>query len=510
VKPLKFIANPALGVGYDAADLLAAGAKAGHLPPLELVQMPAIGPRVASDERPRGIPSGGHHQALVARLQVELENRGLMPDAVDGWRRRDSGDLVTVSVSELAADIWFELLDDDGIPRGHVTDVLDVIARRMREVRRAELVGRLTGHRATVEGRAALQAWVKAVTGREDSSDVRVMAHWLWLVKRMATGRRTDHDMMPIVYGPQGSGKSTATERLVAPLEELCMTIGASTLTDERRFRPLGICLAGRWEEMQGAGRAEIEALKHTVTAPVLNYRELSTHHTVVLRRTCSFIGTSNNTVDTMINDTTGARRFFQLTTPAKCDHEAINAIDPLLVWQAVSEDQPAPIIEVLDAVRVAQADLVHRDAVSMWLEAESWGERTIMPVDSPSPYSIPAYRHGRGETFEHLAARFKHWCQGVGQSGIGVKEFAKRLKQERLHRHRPSAEPGRTRDWLYLRPDDPANPHATAIPADAPGTPAASESEVPRGIRMASDPHPDEDRFGDGSYAFDRDDPPT
>jgi hypothetical protein len=208
-----------------------------------------------------------------------------------------------------------------------------------------------------------------------------------------------------------------------------------------------------------GAGKAEIEALKHTVTAPVLTYRELSTHHIVVMRRTCSFIGTSNNPVDVMINDTTGARRFFQLTTPPRCDHALINRIDMNAIWRAVSEDDPAPITQVIEAVRTAQADLVHRDAVSMWLDAAAWDQLVIRPVDSEFPFTIPAYREGRGEPFEHLAARFKHWCQRVGQSGIGVKEFAKRLKQEHFHKHRPEGRAGKVRDWLLPAPDRPVQP---------------------------------------------------
>jgi hypothetical protein len=255
VKALQFVAQSGLAEGFDAADLVAAGAKAGALPPLELVQLPVELVHVGNDSRPKGIPSGMYHHLLVDRLQSELENRGLMPDAADGWRRRDNGELVTVSVTELAADIWFEMLNDDGIARGHVTDVLDVLSRRMRVTRKAELLGRLTGHPASDEGRAALVAWVKAVTGREDPTDIRVMAHWLWLVKRTAAGRRTEHDIMPIVFGPQGSGKSTATERLIEPLAELGTTIGATSLTDERRFRELGLYLVGRWEEMQGPAR---------------------------------------------------------------------------------------------------------------------------------------------------------------------------------------------------------------------------------------------------------------
>ncbi len=505
MKPIPYVPHPDLAGGFDAADLLEAGCRPAHLPPFDLVELPAEDPAPAgpvtappAPKRRRG-GSNYHHAALVERIEAAIADRGIEPDAADGWRRRESGALCTVSLKELAADIWYDLLASQDLALGHVTDVLGVLAKRARQVRRSSLIARLTGRPATDEGRDALKAWVRMVTGGEANADVRVMAHWLWLVKRLATDRRTEYDLMPIVFGEQGSGKSTATERLVAPLEELSTTINASTLTDERRFRQLGVCLIGRWEEMQGAGRAEIESLKHTVTAHELNYRELSTHSMVVLRRTMSFIGTSNNSVDVMVGDTTGARRFYQLTTPARCDFALMDRIDYDQVWQAVSEADRAPILDVIDVVREAQAGLVHRDAVSMWLEAETWDRITIRMIDSEQPHPIPAYDEVDGCPFEDLAARFKHWCNEVGQSGIGVKMLAQRLKQEGWIQARPKApKPGRPRVRMYHKPrppDPPVGPGKTEI---APVPPAAPERPA-RGTRMASEPAAAEDAFGAG-----------
>ncbi len=509
MKPIPFVPHPDLAVGFGAADLVAAGATAAHVPPLELADLPvedqpASSSPVPPPSAPARRPAGDRHHDLVERIQDGLRNRGIEPDAADGWRRTANGALITVSQKELAAEIWFDLLARQEVAIGHVTDVLGVIARRSRLVRRAGLIARFTGQAATDAGREALKAWVRMVTGAEAHVDVRVMAHWLWLVKRLATDRRTEYDLMPIVFGEQGSGKSTATERLVAPLEELSTTINASTLTDERRFRQLGVCLIGRWEEMQGAGRAEIESLKHTVTAHELNYRELSTHSMVVLRRTMSFIGTSNNSVDVMVGDTTGARRFYQLTTPARCDFALMDRIDYDQVWQAVSEADRAPILDVIDVVREAQAGLVHRDAVSMWLEAETWDRITIRMIDSEQPHPIPAYDEVDGCPFEDLAARFKHWCNEVGQSGIGVKMLAQRLKQEGWTQGRPKAPgPGLARVRKYHRPRPPQPPPGAVGAENAPTPPAAPERPA-RGTRMAADPTPGEDAFGPGPTAPD------
>ncbi len=519
MKEIPFVPHPDLAAGFDAADLVDAGCLPAHLPPLELIELPVEDPPpamptapVPPPSAPTRRPAGDRHADLVERIQDGLRSRAIEPDAADGWRRTGAGTLITVSIKDLAAEIWYDLLSRQEVALGHVTDVLGVIARRARLVRREALIARFTGRAATDVGREALKAWVRMITGGEANVDVRVIAHWLWLVKRLATDRRTEYDLMPIVFGKQASGKSTATERLVAPLEELSTTINAATLTDERRFRQLGVCLIGRWEEMQGSGRAEIESLKHTVTAHELNYRELSTHSMVVLRRTMSFIGTSNNSVDVMVGDTTGARRFYQLTTPPRCDFALMDRIDCSHVWQAVSETERAPILDVIEVVREAQSELVHRDAVSMWLEDETWDRLTIRMIDLEHPISIPAYDEANGCPFEDLAARFKHWCNGVGQSGIGVKMLAQRLKQEGWRQERPGTGRGRVRK--YHRPAPPKPPPAALGTEIAPNPPAAPDRPA-RGTRMASEPTVGEDAFGappsdaddsvgGGAFAFD------
>ncbi len=529
------VVRGALAVGFDAADLQAAGCRPEHLPPLEPVALPALdgiaptapppaaaahlpppnpvdlveAARAGQGGQPKGIPSGDRHRALVERICTEMTRRDVEPGAADGWRHLSTGKLASVVLDDLAGEIWFDLLDQQSIALGHVVDLLEVIAYRKRQVRRGQLIGRLIGKPATPQGAEALTAWVRAVTGREDRTDVRVMAHWLWLVKRLAAGQRTEWDVMPIVYGKEhGSGKSTATERLVEPVEELATTINAATLTDQRCFRVLHTMLVGRWEEMQGAAKAEVEALKHTVTAPEINYRVMATHSMVVARRTMSFIGTSNNSVDVMVGDTTGARRFYQLDALPKLDHQVINAIDPAAIWRAVSEADAAPIHEVITVVREAQAALVHRDAVSMWLDAEKWDTLSIKRIDSDQPFTVHAYDEARGCDFEDLAARFKRWCNEVGQSGIGAKVLAQRLKQEGWRKTRPAPAPGSSRRAeKYHKPRPPSAPPGAPGTENAPVPPAAPERPA-RGARMAADPTPGEDVFGPddgggGAYAW-------
>jgi len=446
------MASDALPVGYDAADALLDALRPEDLASLRCVVVDEPNNHVASTGSPERAPAGtnAYHAQVIQALRDFLTRLDITPDAIGGWLTA-SGLPISWDSGRLVTRFLFEFRHREGVSATYVEETLSALLEEQRAQRRAHLIGRITGRSSLPEGREALNQWVEAVTGHRQPETVAVMAHWLWLVKRLALGRKTEHDVMPILYGPQGSGKSTATERLCEPLAELATTMNASHLTDERKFSALAIFLVGRWEEMQGAQRSDIEALKHSITCRQVTFRRLGSHVNEVLSRTCGFIGTSNHPVDAMVADSTGARRFFQLTTPARIDHATINRLDPLQLWLAVSEDDPAPILSCLQVVRSAQAELVARDAISLWLSAERWAPLVIKSHDTYEDLSIPAYDAAQGECFEHLCARFKHWCMLVGTLPLSVVRIGHRLHQEGFVVVRPGT--GASRARRYFRP---------------------------------------------------------
>lgn len=518
---------------YDAADLLAEGARPEDLAGLTFLPVheqsaptapAAPGPSGGKQRRP------GLHADIIARLEGYLVQRGVLPDAVGGWMRIDTGVPIGCDTGELVLDFLLHERHDTDLARTYVEETLFALVQTRRRERRSGLIAGVTGKAATSEGREALITWVEAVTGGGAilAEATTVMAHWLWLIKRMALGMRTEHDLMPILYGVQGSGKSTATERLCEPLGELATTMNASNLTDERKFTALATFMVGRWEEMQGSQKSDIEALKHTITSRQVTYRRLNTHNNEMLLRSCGFIGTSNNPVDMMIGDPTGARRFYQLTTPAVVDRERINRLDPKLIWQAVSEHDPAPILPVIHLVRESQVELVQKDAVSLWLENETWGQLRLIVHDRHEDFTIPPYNVVTGEHFDHLCARFKSFCLTVGQMHNNVVRFAQRLQQEGFTTTRRGGRNGpRTR--MYHRPLPPIPPadplavttadpgarsqtapaDASPSPADVAGTRSDADELAERGRKLRAEPSTAEDRFptgpdADGELPFD------
>jgi hypothetical protein len=465
------VALPDLPKGWDVAD-----APAGLSIDLGAI-LPVDGEpprRGTGDERRKGrVPSDQYHQDLIDALVKYLAKRGVAPDAIDGWRSAESWSLVREDLASLALDFAFEFRHKDGVSMTYVLETLDAHSRRLRFERRRVLISALTDIKPTPDDVAALRTWVRAVTGAERELDVAVLSHWIWNAKRMAVGLRTEHDIMVVIHGPQGSGKTTAVERLVEPLAELGITVDATYLTDDRRSPVLASAIVGRWEEMQGSQRADLEALKHTLTAPTISYRPMRTTQMVVLPRTCSFIGTSNVPVDAMVQDVTGNRRFVQLDTPSRCEWDLIKDLDPVRIWRAVDLHGPAPIYSVLHLLQAHQAEHLHRDPFALWLESETWGKLEVQRGDSPYPVLIEPYRHDKGERFEELAARFQYWCRTVGQAPLGAKQFALRLQQEKF-RLVQVRRPDDSRPRVYFRPT--ASPAPTGETSQSSPSPARPE----------------------------------
>lgn len=482
---------PILGKGFDAADVPTGTqvnlAALVNTPPKVIDLFAGNGPEAAAagNRRIGDVRRDTEHQDLIDALVEYLDHKGITPDALDGWRDAESWKLMNHNIAALANDFAFGYRHSDpDISLSRITETLEAWTYRRRLERREQLLATITGKPATAAGEAALVAFVCAITGKTTDLDIAVVKHWLWNAKRMAIGLQTEHDLMPVIYGKQGSGKTSGVRRIVAPLMELALDMDASYLTDDRKAPVLAAAVIGCWEEMQGGQRADLEALKHTITSATISFRPMRTNQTVVLPRTCSFIGTSNVPVDAMIPDTTGARRFVQLTTPERCDWDALNAIDPVLIWQSVSERDPAPILDHLHILRAHQADLVHRDPVSMWLDGERWGKMTWTRADAAEPYVIDAYSPSEGELFEELCARFAFWCRTTNQSSLGTKAIALRLRQEGFE-FRQVRQPNGTRPRVYFVParllprQDPPSGGAPVTPSTDPNPPPQDQSHA-------------------------------
>ena len=417
------------------------------------------------------VMDGGVHAAIIAKLVGFLIEEQIAPDAVGGWLRAGTDHRIAVKGKALVDRFCYRYAPRfQALHPDRVRWMLAAMVHDQRQVRRAEILKPITGIAASKEGLAELRRWVIAVTGKDDATDLAVIVHFLWQVKRRSSDLSVSHDLMPILVGRQGDGKSVGVKYLCAPLRELTRPVNAEALTDDRHKEGLAEYHIGIWDELAGGSKADVQALKSVITADVVSYRELSTHTINILPKRITLIATSNDDVSDIITDTTGARRFYQLVSRGRHDIEVgpdagrdswtvISHLDYELLWAAVHQEDPPPFDGASGVIRDRQATLVHTDNVMLWLQGEQFDEVTVVESDRPfgsidSPANhiiIPRLVQGGRELCDHTYRRYSRWCRQTGSPQMPANKLGARLRSLGLQRVRPSEAP---RPWCYEMPD--------------------------------------------------------
>lgn len=396
--------------------------------------------------------AAAEYRDLVRAWTAYVERAQVRPDANCGWL-----DLLHDGPADLGTDelrtrfVHQHQLRHARLRREDVASCVDATVADWRRERRLELLTRIIGNPAPdtddgkaiqARGRAALRALIRAWTGAESELHIAVLAHWLWQVKRRAAGLGVEWDLMPVLVGPQGSGKTTEVDRLCAVLAELSVPVTAVQIVDQREAPLLARALAARWDEMSGASRADGDALKRAISMAQAAFRRLYSNDYEVRRRCVTFIGTSNFNLSVILSDTSGARRFAEIFV-RQVDWSAAGQVDVRQVWDAVHELDPAPILEQLGALRDHQRTLIPRDLLHVWLEREAdggFGELKIFRADGeplviraldPEPM-LPDDQVDRpgGWTLDQIAARVAHFGRGFGRGTVQIERLGQRLRE--------------------------------------------------------------------------------
>jgi len=255
--------------------------------------------------------------------------------------------------------------------------------------------------------------WIKAVTGATDPKDVNVIAHWIWTVKRKGFDRPVKHQIMPVLYGPQGGGKSRSLENLIKPIENFRLTIGMNQLDDERIYDSLSNNFVILFDELQGVERADMNALKRQITSTHNSYRKLYGHEVLIVPMRCGFIGATNKPIAESFSDSTGMRRFWELNCQSKIDWEAVNNIDYTELWKGVDESLEDGYLtgDALQQVLEKQQDLVNKDDIEEFLlDNIMWSKGESLTLEIGSAELFEEYIHWTGtgrNTYKHNRQQF-------------------------------------------------------------------------------------------------------
>ena len=200
-----------------------------------------------------------------------------------------------------------------------------------------------------------------------------------------------------------------------------------------------------------------------------------------VLPMLMSFIGTSNKSVAELVHDPSGARRFYELKTPARCDWSAINCIDYQVLWSAVSEADQAPGLIHRDIIAAEQAKLVWRDPIQRWLADEedaAWGSTA-----GTDGALIPQLDPVAGASTATLYNRLRTWCVGSGEREPTRETMGRRLSELGWQAFRLSRAQGQAPGWRHSVIEKPTT-HTLHTPHTAtPGTVTVQPVQGVKGV---------------------------
>lgn len=258
------------------------------------------------------------------------------------------------------------------IARQDLKDALSLFFRNVERHRREQGAKALTFTGSNLQ---PLEQFLKACTGAAKETDLAILAHFCWQVKRKMNGLKVVYHTMPILYGVQGGGKSEAINRLIGPFHELgyVLTSSVKSLADDRYQKMLSEKLIAFADEMAYAAMADIESLKNIISANVLTPRKLGTNDSFMLQQNCTFIGASNKAVNEIFYDPTGMRRFYEVKCQPRLDWSLINAIDYTALWRGIDEGKTDGYLvgPIKLQIEAEQEKLTEKDDISLFIEDE-------------------------------------------------------------------------------------------------------------------------------------------
>jgi hypothetical protein len=193
----------------------------------------------------------------------------------------------------------------------------------------------------------------------------------------------TNH-LMAVIYGIQGKGKSKTLELMLAPLGHLVSAGDFQRLGDIREvsmFKSYVVVM----DEMQKASQADVERVKNVITRDHFNYRPMNTNANVSTIQNAVFIGTSNRTLDQMILDPTGNRRFFQIDwshSAGPTEWAYFNSLDIVSMWRSVDHLGDDPTLPFMAEIRAVQEGSAFRNTVGQFFDAVTEGLGTCTVKD--------------------------------------------------------------------------------------------------------------------------------
>lgn len=344
--------------------------------------------------------------ADYARLRITMEKRGFKPVGRELIR-----DVVLLAADEQpfdSATTWLNGLEWDGVPR--------------------------------------IETFYHTHFGTADTPYTRAVSMYMWTAlagRVLEPGVKAD--MVPILVGPQGCGKSSGVEAL-SPDPAFFTEISFAEKDDDlaRKMRGRLVAEIG---ELRGLNTKELESIKAFVTRTHENwipkYREFATQ----FPRRLVFVGTTNE--DEFLADKTGNRRWLPVEV-SKVDVKAIKT-DLLFLWAEARETfKRLGGIQFRDAERLGASVHEQYTIKDAWLETvEKWLDTPdLMTNDIPRNCEFlrasDVLRDAIGLNPSHIGKREEMRISNVLQN-CGYKRVQRRVDGKKMRIFEPVSQPDPT-----------------------------------------------------------------
>ncbi|WP_065357960.1 VapE domain-containing protein [Kluyvera georgiana] len=356
-------------------------------------------------------PAGsGRWQAFTdpdyARLRITMEKRGFKAVGRELIR-----DVVLLAADEQPFDsavTWLNGLEWDGVPR--------------------------------------IESFYHTHFGTADTAYTRAVSMYMWTAlagRVLEPGVKAD--MVPILVGPQGCGKSSGVEAL-SPDPAFFTEISFAEKDDDlaRKMRGRLVAEIG---ELRGLNTKELESIKAFVTRTHENwipkYREFATQ----FPRRLVFVGTTNE--DEFLADKTGNRRWLPVEV-SKVDVKAIKN-DLLLLWSEARETfKRLGGIQFRDAERLGAGVHEQYTIKDAWLETvEKWLDTPdliteVVPRTCEFLRASDVLRDAIGLDPRNIGKREEMRISNVLQN-CGYKRVQRRVDGKKMRIFEPASQPDPT-----------------------------------------------------------------
>lgn len=292
------------------------------------------------------------------------------------------------------------------------------------------------------DGVSRIDRFMQDYMGTEDTPYASSIGAYLWTAlagRVLEPGVKAD--IVPILVGQQGCGKSTAVAAMV-PGPSFYMEVSLSEKEADMARKMRGR-LIGEIAELRGLGSREIEHVKAFVTRThenwVPKYRECQ----ITFARRLVFIGTSNE--DSFLDDVTGNRRW----APINVNNIQVASIvaDRDQLWAE------AAVRYLTDGVTFREAELLASEVHEKFTNSHPWEEEVEKWLEQPIEFDSDKKNSDRAGITTHDVLTIALRLDAKQLTQLNEKQAAKVLK--RLGYVRKKMRFGSRVRWAYVKPTE-------------------------------------------------------